>query len=189
MVKVLRQAVRDRQRIPSADLKITVDGIDIPVPREACVRARDRARGTRRPHNLARKLFVTDMLTAVARAEAVVLSRPLDAEDIPYARARLWDEEPVRAALDALWPLLTPQRLVAGLLAEEAALRSAAPRLTGAERAMLLRPGNPQAWTVADVPLLDEAVQLLGVDDSAEKARQRARRQARSEEERYAGEV
>jgi DNA helicase IV len=189
MVKVLRQAVRDRQRIPSADLKITVDGIEIPVPREACVRARDRARGTRRPHNLARKLFVTDMLTAVARAEAVVLSRPLDAEDIPYARARLWDEEPVRAALDALWPLLTPQRLVAGLLAEEAALRSAAPRLTGAERAMLLRPGNPQAWTVADVPLLDEAVQLLGVDDSAEKARQRARRQARSEEERYAGEV
>src|ERR1700733_7446821 len=160
MVKVLRQAVKDRQRIPAADLTITVDGVDIAVPRDACVRARDRARGMRRPHNVARKLFVTDMLTALARAEAVVLSRPLDAEDIPYARARLWDEQPVRAALDALWPLLTPQRLVAVLLTEESALRSAAPRLSPAERAVLLRPGNPDAWTVADVPLLDEAVQL-----------------------------
>src|ERR1700733_5648022 len=139
MVKVLRQAVKDRQRIPAADLTITVDGVDIAVPRDACVRARDRARGMRRPHNVARKLFVTDMLTA---------------------RARLWDEQPVRAALDALWPLLTPQRLVAGLLTEESALRSAAPRLSPAERAVLLRPGNPDAWTVADVPLLDEAVQL-----------------------------
>jgi DNA helicase IV len=189
MVKVLGQAVKDRQRIPAADLTITIDGVEIVVPRDVCVRARDRARGTRRPHNVARKLFVTDMLTALARAEAAVLSRPLDPEDIPYARARLWDEQPVRAALDALWPLLTPQRLVAGLLAEEAALRSAAPKLSPAERAVLLRPGNPEAWTVADVPLLDEAVQLLGTDDSAEKARRRARQRARREEERYAGEV
>ena len=189
MVKVLRQAVKDRQRIPAGDLTVTVDGVDIAVPRDACVRARDRARGMRRPHNVARKLFVTDMLTALARAEAAVLSRPLDAEDIPYARARLWDEQPVRAALDGLWPLLTPQRLVAGLLAEESALRSAAPRLSPAERAVLLRPGTPEAWTVADVPLLDEAVQLLGTDDSAEKARRRAAQRERRLEEQYAGEV
>jgi DNA helicase IV len=186
MTKVLRQAVRDRQRIPPADLTIVVDGVEITVPRTDCVRARDRARGLRKPHNVARKLFVTDMLTAVARAEAVVLSRPLDPEDIPYARARLWDEQPVRAALDALWPLLTPQRLVAGLLAEEGALRSAAPQLSAAERAVLLRPGNPEAWTVADVPLLDEAVQLLGADDSAERAQRRARKRAQREEEEYA---
>jgi DNA helicase IV len=189
MVKVLRQAVRDRQRIPAGDLTIEVDGVTLVAPRTDCVRARDRARGLRKPHNVARKLFVTDMLTALARAEAEALGRPLDPEDIPYTRARLWDEPPVRAALDALWPLLTPQRLVAGLLAEEAALRSAAPQLSAAERAVLLRPGNPQAWTVADVPLLDEAVQLLGTDDSAEKARRRAAERERRLEERYAGEV
>jgi DNA helicase IV len=189
MAKVLRQAVKDRERIPSRDLTIDIDGVEITVPRDACVRARDRARGTRRPHNVARKLFVTDMLTALARAEAIALGREIDSDDIPYTRARLWDEQPVRAALDALWPLLTPQRLVAGLLAEEAALRRAAPQLSAAERAVLLRPGNPEAWTVADVPLLDEAIQLLGVDDSADKARRREAERERRLEEKYAGEV
>ena len=138
---------------------------------------------------MARKLFVTEMLGALAAAEAGALGRQLDPEDVPYARARLWDEPPVRAALDALWPFLTPQRLVAGLLAEEAALRRAAPGLSAAERAVLLRPGHPDAWTVADVPLLDEAAQLLGTDDSAEKARRRAAERERRAEEKYAREV
>jgi DNA helicase IV len=189
MAKVLRQAVKDRQRIPPKDLTVNVDGVGITVPRDACVRARDRARGTRRPHNVARKLFVTDMLTALARAEAIALDRAIDPDDQPYTRARLWDEQPVRAALDALWPLLTPQRLVAGLLAEEAALRRAAPQLSAAERAVLLRPGNPQAWTVADVPLLDEAVQLLGIDTGPQKARADKARRERELEEKYAAEV
>ena len=33
-------------------------------------------------------------------AEARALGRELDPDDVPYARARLWDEPPVRAALD-----------------------------------------------------------------------------------------
>jgi DNA helicase IV len=189
MVNVLRRAVRNWQRVPDGDLAVTVDGLRMTVPRERCVRARDRARGMRRPHNVARKLFATDMLSALANAEADALGRDLDPEDVPYARARLWDEPPVRAAVDALWPFLTPQRLVAGILAEEGALRHAAPGFSSAERAAFLRPGNPEAWTVADVPLLDEAAQLLGTDDSAEKARRRAADRERRAEERYAREV
>jgi superfamily I DNA/RNA helicase len=101
----------------------------------------------------------------------------------------LWDEPPVRVALNQLWPPLTPQRLVAGLLAEEGALRAAAPDLSGPERAAVLRPENPHRWTVADVPLLDEAAQLLGTDDSAARARRRAVERERRLEEKYAGEV
>jgi DNA helicase IV len=189
MVHVLRRAVRDLERVPPADLEITVDGVRMTLPRDVCLRARDRARALRKPHNVARKLFVTELLGALARAEAAVLDRPFDPDDLPYARARLWDEPPVRNALDALWPFLTPQRLVAGLLAEEAALRRAAPDLSYAERAVVLRPAAPDAWTVADVPLLDEAAQLLGTDDSAEKARRRAADRERRAEERYAREV
>src|SRR5271165_7560374 len=125
MVNVLRRAVRNLQQVPPADLEITVDGVAMTVPREAVLRARDRARALRKPHNVARKLFITEMLGALAAAEARALGRQLDPEDISYTRARLWDEAPVRAALDALWPFLTPQRLVAGLLATEGALRSA----------------------------------------------------------------
>jgi DNA helicase IV len=189
MVNVLRRAVRNRQRVPSADLEVIADGVRITVPRQVCLRARDRARALRKPHNVARKLFVTEMLGALVVAEAAALGRPLDPEDVPLARARLWDEPPVRAALDDLWPLLTPQRLVAGLLAEEDALRRAAPDLSAAERASVLRQDNPGAWTVADVPLLDEAAQLLGTDDSAAKARRRAAERERRLEEEYAREV
>jgi DNA helicase IV len=189
MVQVLRRAVRDLQRVPTADLQITADGVRMTLPRDVCLRARDRARALRKPHNVARKPFVTELLGALARAEAAALDRPFDPEDLPYARARLWDEPPVRAALDALWPFLTPQRLVAGLLAEEAALRRAAPDLSAAERAVVLRAEAPDAWTVADVPLLDEAAELLGTDDSAERARRRAADRERRAEERYAREV
>ncbi len=189
MVTVLRRRLRDLQRAPEGDLRLTADGVPLTVPREACLRARDRARGLRRPHNAARRLFVTEMLGALAAAEAAALGRPLEPEDLPYARARLWDEPEVRAALAALWPPLTPQRLVAGLLASEAALRSAAPGLSDAERAVVLRPDAPDAWTVADVPLLDEAAHLLGTDDSAARARRRAADAERRVEERYAAEV
>jgi DNA helicase IV len=189
MVEVVRRAVRNEQQLPRGDLRVSIDGLTSVVPRDVCVRARDRARGLRRPHNVARKLFVTDMLTALARAEAAALDRTLDPDDLPYARARLWDEPAVRAALNPLWPLLTPQRLVAALLADEDALGRAAVDLSAAERASLLRPGSPDTWTVADVPLLDEAAQLLGTDDSAEKARRRAEELQRREEEKYAREV
>ena len=189
MVGVLRRAVRNLQQVPPGDLEVTADGVAMTVPGEVVQRARDRARGLRKPHNVARKLFITELLGALARAEARALGRPLDPEDLPYARARLWDEQPVRAALDGLWPFLTPQRLVAGLLATEGALRRAAPGFSAAERAALLRPGAPDAWTVADVPLLDEAAQLLGTDDTAEKVRRRAAERERRLEERYAREV
>ena len=189
MVNVLRHAVRNLQQVPPGDLEVTADGVPMTVPREAALRARDRARGLRKPHNVARKLFVTEMLGTLAAAEAAALGRPLDPDDLPYTRARLWDEPPVRAALDGLWPFLIPQRLVAGLLAEEGALRRAAPALSSAERSLVLRPDAPDAWTVADVPLLDEAAQLLGADDSADKRRRRSIERERRAEERYAREV
>jgi DNA helicase IV len=189
MVSVLRRAVRDREQVPPGDLEVTADGVSMTVPRQACLRARDRARALRKPHNVARKLFVTEMLGALAAAEAEALGRPLDPDDLPYTRARLWDEPPVRAALDGLWPFLTPQRLVAMLLAEEDALRRAAPDLSYAERNVVLRPDNPDAWTVADVPLLDEAAQLVGSDDPAAKRQRRAADRERRAEERYAREV
>jgi DNA helicase IV len=170
MVKVLRQAVRDRQRVPEHDLTVDADGVDIPLSRDAILRARDRARSLRKPHNVARKLFVTELLSELARNEARVLDRPLDTDDIPEARERLWDTDGVVAALDAL--------------------RSAARQvLSEAERPLLSRPGHPSSWTVADVPLLDELAEILGVDDSEQKAARRAADRARRAEADYAQDV
>ena len=188
MVEVIRNAVRDRQRVPAGDLEVTIEDLTVRLPHDTCVRARDRARALRKPHNVARKLFVTDMLTALVRAEAALLGRPLETEDLPYLREGLWEQDLVREALEGLWPLLTPERLISGLLSDPVALRSAATgkgRLTAAQQETLLRPpGSP--WTIGDVPLLDEAAELLGVDDGPARARKRRADAQRRAEERYA---
>jgi DNA helicase IV len=190
MVRLLQQAVRDRQRVPRNDLEVDADRVDIPLRREAILRARDRARSTRKPHNVARKLFVTELLNELARGEARVLDRPFDEDDLPYARERLWSEPGVVDALDQLWPLLTPERLLAELLRSPAAIRSAAgSALSDMERTLISRPDYPSRWTVADVPLLDELAELLGVDDSAAKAARRALERAQRLETQYAQEV
>jgi DNA helicase IV len=190
MVRVLQQAVRDRQVVPKRDIIVNAEGVDVPLAREAILRARDRARSARKPHNVARKLFVTELLSDLARAEARVLNRPLDAEDLPDERARLWDADGVNAALDALWPLLTPEMLLAGLLRSPQAIGSAVGSvLDDSERERLTRQDHPSRWTVADVPLLDEAAELLGVDDSAQQAARRAAEHARRVEQEYAQEV
>jgi DNA helicase IV len=92
-------------------------------------------------------------------------------------RRELWADPDVRAQLDDLWPVLPPQRLLGELFASPARLAAAAPSLTEAERAALLR--EPGAWSTADVPLLDEAAELLGQDERAAQvrsARERAQR-------------
>ncbi len=191
MAAFIKAAVRDRQRVPRGDLEIVTEDLTLRLGHDTCVRARDRARALRKPHNVSRKLFVQDMLTALVRNEAAQLDRPLDSEDLPYLRAGLWEQDPVREALDALWPFLTPERLISELLSGASALPSAAPGKSGlspAQQRAILRPaGSP--WTTGDVPLLDEAAGLLGEDDTAARALERVAERERRAEEEYASGV
>ncbi|MGW0810347.1 HelD family protein [Nonomuraea sp. NPDC002799] len=209
MAEVVAGALALRQGAPDGDLVVELDGLALRVPRESCLRLRERARAVRLPHNMARKLYVTEMLKELARAEARALeeslhieelviedepelSEPLDLEgdldelDLELASGRLWGEPVVRAAVEGLWPELTPQRLIAELLSSSATLRSVAP--AGLAWRELLRPPEAE-WTVGDVPLLDEAAELLGADDSARRAALRASREDWAERELYAQEV
>jgi DNA helicase IV len=95
--------------------------------------------------------------------------------DLAEVRRELWADPGVRARLDDLWPALSPQRLLEELFASPERLAAAAPALTAAERAALLR--EPGGWSAADVPLLDEAAELLGRDERTARARS-AREQA-----------
>ncbi|WUI02219.1 helicase [Spirillospora sp. NBC_00431] len=114
----------------------------------------------------------------------------LDDADLRLAKEALWQDPTVRRAVNALWPKLTPERLLADLYTDAESLARTAGRagLSPTESALLGRPsGSP--WTVSDVPLLDEAAELLGKDDSAAKARERAAAAERAREARYAQEV
>ncbi|MEY9877096.1 DNA helicase IV [Streptacidiphilus sp. MAP12-33] len=85
-----------------------------------------------------------------------------------------------RRLMDTLWPVLTPEQLLTELLGDSGRLAEAAPQLTEAERRLLLR-GAAAPWTPSDVPLLDEAAELLGHDDRAETERAAARRAAQDD--------
>ncbi|MGW6897883.1 HelD family protein [Streptomyces sp. NPDC054919] len=98
-----------------------------------------------------------------------------EAQDIADVRRMLATDADVRAALDLLWPPLTAQQLLTDLYGDRARLASTARELTDEERESLYRaPGG--GWTAADVPLLDEAAELLGQDDRAAEAAAAAER-------------
>jgi DNA helicase IV len=63
-----------------------------------------------------------------------------------------------------LWPYLTPQRLLVSLYGSAERLDYAAAALSPRERELLRRDGAAE-WTESDVPLLDEAAELLGEID------------------------
>jgi DNA helicase IV len=184
MTRVIAAAVRDRQRIPEDGVEIVFDRQKLRLSPAACARARDRARRSRWPHNQARQIFAGEVITALtrqvgARLGANVLDGGslLSQDDLDDLRQELRGDPAVRAAIDAMWPVMTPQQLLAGLFSSAQRLASAASALSEGERAMLLR-DQSAAWTAADVPLLDEAAELLGDDDRAAKVLAQRRRRA-----------
>jgi DNA helicase IV len=189
MAKVVSAAVRERQRVPHDGLEISFEKVGYRLSGESLARARERARRSRRPHNQARRIFIREALDELARVASGRLGAdPLGGgnlmgrTDIEDLRAELADDPQIRAAIGKLWPVLTPQQLIGDLFASRRLLAAAGGSLTGQQRELLTRQAG-SAWTPADVPLLDEAAELLGEDDRAAKA---AARQRRDEEEAYA---
>ncbi|WP_195905828.1 HelD family protein [Parafrankia discariae] len=118
-----------------------------------------------------------DWPSAALAAAAAATDRPvLDSADLADLRRDLRSDPRLAEAIDGLWPLLTPQALLADLFASPDTLSRAAPGLSDAERAALRRApdgasetgeGGSGGWTPADTPLLDEAAELLGDDPRA----------------------
>ncbi|PZF81053.1 HelD family protein [Jiangella anatolica] len=171
MAAVIAAAVRDRQRLPGGPIEVKVDRVELTLAPSAVRAARTHARRARKPHNVARRVFVRDLLDHLAGEQALALGETLDEDDLAEIRADLAAEPSVAAVVDELWPALTPERLLGELFGSPSLLATAGADLTAAERALLARsPGEP--WTTSDVPLLDEAAELLGeVDDPDEAAR------------------
>jgi DNA helicase IV len=206
LVELITAAVRDRQRVPDEPQEIPFEDDILLLDAATCEAARDRARATHRPHNQARVVFVQAVVDALARQYADRLGAdpyaddPLGEDDAPGGgsnllgdevvddiRQELGQDDAVLTALDELWPVLTPQWLLADLFADAELLASAAEAagLTDAERDLLSRPdphggrAADRMWTSADAPLLDEAAELLGDDEAAALAAAERRRRER----------
>ena len=176
MLDVLAAAVADRQRTPEEPLPIKLADVTVQIDAGIAGWAIQEARDAGRPHNDARAVFV-DVLTwalterAIARIGKGWLTRD-DKQAWEHLRAELIDEledhDGFKAALNDLWPELTPESLLG-------ALYESPQRLAAADADESLWRQDGRAWTVSDVPLLDELVDLLGgikPDPSVEKERQ-----------------
>ncbi|WP_435835590.1 HelD family protein [Streptomyces avermitilis] len=170
MAEVLAEVVRDRQALPDPVIAIEHDR-NVLMLDDGLVRvARDRTREAKLPHNVAREYFeghilntLTDMVAERIGTDPYDGSNLLDPADITQIRDELAENREVWSAIDQLWPRLTPQRLVADFLAEPEGYVSD-------EDAAAIRRPVTRAWTTADVPLLDEAAELLGEDDRLARA-------------------
>ncbi|QIJ64810.1 UvrD-helicase domain-containing protein [Streptomyces sp. JB150] len=171
MADVLAAVVRDRQALPDPVIAIEHDREVLMLDDGLVSVARERTRAAKLPHNAAREHFEGHILNTLTELYAERIgtdpydgSSLLDAADITQIRDDLAENPEVWAAIDQLWPVLTPQRLVADFLADPEGYVSD-------EDAAAIRRPVTRAWTVADVPLLDEAAELLGEDDRAARAR------------------
>ncbi|MBM7089590.1 AAA family ATPase [Streptomyces sp. S12] len=178
MAEVLAEAVRSRQALPDPVITIEHDR-DVLMLDDGLVRvARERTRAAKLPHNAAREHFeghilntLTEMVAERIGTDPYDGTNLLDPSDITQIRDELAENPEVWSAIDRLWPRLTPQRLVADLLA-------APEDFLAAEDADAVRRPVTRHWTVSDVPLLDEAAELLGEDDRLARERADRERQA-----------
>ncbi len=191
MVDLLRAAIADRQELPDEPIEIELDDVTVAIDFDLAARAREKARATGFRHNQARAVFfdtVVDDLTrqavdAVDPDQYDVLDPAIEAQlaadpfagdnpalyDMlgPDIHAGLVKDPRVEAAVERLWPALTPERLLGELFGSAA-------RLAVVYGSRLYRPVG-DAWTVSDVALLDEAADLLGPAESAEESDERER--------------
>jgi DNA helicase IV len=186
MVQVLAAAVADRQEVPAEPIPVELDDVTVEITADIAAAARERARAGHRRHNEARPVFAAAVLDALAeQAVDRIGAGWLAPREVPElagqlraaSRAELREHPELHSALTTLWPELTPQQLLADLFTSLQRLATAAATLPPADRAALAREDGT-AWTVADVPLLDEAAELLGPPAAVRAGEKRAARRA-----------
>ena len=185
---IVRRAVSARERVPAQDTRVRVDGYDLVIRRRDIRDAIAKARRHRKPHNLARVTFVREMLNRLAAQYTEQLSYSVESDERGEILEELRSTKEIRVALNLAWMPMSPQKLVEDLYAKPHRLAEAAPELSAADRDALVRaPGSP--WTEADVPILDEAAELLGEDDQVARAQARQDAEQREERLEYARQV
>ncbi|GAA3589134.1 DNA/RNA helicase domain-containing protein [Kribbella ginsengisoli] len=167
MVDVVARAVRDFQLVPDEPIAIKIGGYRLQLKPAVVRKLGERARRRDDRHNQARRHFARGVIEELTQQVVnQVGGRYMGEEDVADLRKEVREDDLVRSVINQLWPELTPEPVVALLLSSRERLASAAPHLSEAELALLLR-SRDSAWAQSDVPLLDEAAELLGEPESA----------------------
>ncbi|QSB06967.1 AAA family ATPase [Natronoglycomyces albus] len=171
MARAMAQAVEDRQEIPVEPIELYYETHTLWLRPEAVRQARQAARATELPHNQARATFVAHLREDLCDQYADIIGAdPLGGDNLLSRADRedlleeITSEEDISAAIEELWPRLTPQRLLSDLYSSPQRLAAACEHLSQEERALLERePHSP--WSEADIALLDEVANVLDSDE------------------------
>jgi DNA helicase IV len=169
MAQVVANAVANRQRLVLEPRRLNVEGTILSLTPKMVQRARDKARATGKPHNEARVTFVKILLRELTEQLTDQLEESAGAgnsTDRAYLAEDVRSSRDVRVALNLCWMPMTPEKLLSELFSKPGHLEAAAPDLSPEELRLLRR--SPDApWTESDIPLLDEAAELLGELDAS----------------------
>jgi DNA helicase IV len=192
MVEVLKAAVADRQELPGEPIEIELDDVTLEIDDDIADRARRRARASGRLHNQARPVFRDALILDLAeQALARIGGDWLEVRDMPEladdmrsdVRAELSRSRALSAAVNRLWPRLTPYGLLVELYGSADRLSAACDGILSPNDRDTLHREAGSEWTVSDVPLLDESLSLIGPltsdDGAVERIRRAERRYAR----------
>jgi DNA helicase IV len=183
MAGTVAAAVRAGQKVPSGPVTLSLEELEVVVTPEDVANARSRARRSGHRHNRARYAFAKQLLRALVRR--LVAAEPELAGQRWVVQAVMRSDE-FRDLVNDCWPLRSPSDVIDGLLSNEDMLLDCAPWLSPAQCRQLVRPAG-SGWTAADVPLIDEAAELLG--DPGEVIEMAARRRKARDEADYARQV
>jgi DNA helicase IV len=198
MAGVIEKALSTRERPLKSALTLAYGVHQLTVRPAETRRIVESARKRRGTHN-ARRLVVERMLAqAFVRAwrsaeERLASGKRKEASRSESARltnqmaSHLRRDLAARAALERMWPLLSPEELLHDLFGSRALLRAATRGALGEQEAALLYRKRSASlreipWSEADMALLDEAAQLLGPAHRQGNGRPQVRRGERDEE-------
>ncbi len=168
MAEIVANAVANRQRLPREDVMLDVEGTRLQLTVKQVQRARDKARATGLPHNEARVTFVKTLLRELTEQlrEYIESAGAGNNADRSYLAEDVRSSRDVRVMLNLCWMPMTAETLIDDMLSKSVILDAVTPGFSQTQRTLLLRaPGAP--WAESDVPLLDEAAELLGDMDAS----------------------
>lgn len=162
----IARIVRSYERVPSEQIVLPTSWADVEIEPEDWAEAIEAADdGT--PHNDAQGVVWEELLD--------ILTAKVEEMPPHLARRELENHAGLREVFEKVWPMLDPAGLVGALWTSPRLLAGVTPWLSDDERALLARE-RADAWTTADLPLIDAARDLMG--DPAMTARRRQRERA-----------
>jgi DNA helicase IV len=182
MARAVENAINARIRIPAKLPTVHINGIAVPVLATDIREAQDDARRSRQPHNEARKTFIRTMMHLLTERYGEQLDYTPEQSELSQATSMLRMNDDIKRTLNLAWLPMNAIWLISRMWADTQRLARYAPWLSADELETLHRDAD-SPMTTSDVPLLDEAMELLGDDPKLSAASAAKQEQQRNDEQ------